>query len=71
LGLTVTLVEALGHEQLIHGTVGEGVPVVVRVPATGGGQALSAPVIGSRLIVAFAPADIHLFDAVTMERIDA
>jgi multiple sugar transport system ATP-binding protein len=68
---TVTLVEALGHEQLVHTATAGGAPVVVRVPMLGGG--LAAPVLspGTTVHLGVDPDDVHLFDASSSERLDA
>ena len=67
---TVTLVEALGHEQLVHATA-SGVPVVVRVPLLGGGLTTPMLTVGTVVQVGIDPADVHLFDSATGERLDA
>jgi multiple sugar transport system ATP-binding protein len=70
LSVTVSLVEELGADAFVHGTVrlqdGAPQPVVVRVG--GGGQ---APDAGSTLHVAPLPTDLHLFAADTGQRLPA
>jgi ABC-type sugar transport system ATPase subunit len=53
---TVELVEALGHEQLLHLRV-EGVPLTVR------GAPGVRPAVGSKVRVQVDPSHVHLFDA--------
>ena len=67
---SVTLVEALGHEQLVHATA-SGVPVVGRVPLLGGGLATPVLAPGTVVHLGIDPADLHLFDAATSARLDA
>jgi ABC-type sugar transport system ATPase subunit len=68
---TVTLVEALGHEQLVHVTIASGAPVVVRVPMLGGGLAIPVLSPGAPVHLGVDPTDVHLFDAASEERLDA
>ena len=57
LNFMADVVEPLGNELVVHGTVGEGLAVVARL-------APHAPVApGDRLALEFAPRDVHLFDA--------
>ena len=71
LAATVTLVEALGHEQLVHAvTVGE-VPIVVRRPLVGGALAPLKLAVGTSVQFAIDPLDVHLFDVTSTERLDA
>ena len=60
----VRAVEWLGHECLVFGTIGEA-PVVVR--QVGHGRASTA---GGTTRLAVDPADVHLFDPDTTERLD-
>jgi ABC-type sugar transport system ATPase subunit len=69
--MTVTLVEELGHEELIHGAVEGAGRLVVRLPASRHRDEVTTSAVGSTLAVTFDPADVHLFDAVTEARIDA
>jgi multiple sugar transport system ATP-binding protein len=68
---TVTLVEALGHEQLVHASTASGTPVVARVPVLGGGMAAPAVAPGTPVHLGVDPADVHLFDTASSERLDA
>jgi multiple sugar transport system ATP-binding protein len=61
---TVTLVEHLGHETLIHARVGE-TPVVVRLDAIE-----DAPSVGDDVGLTFPERHLHLFDPVTSRRVD-
>jgi ABC-type sugar transport system ATPase subunit len=61
---TVTLVEHLGHETLIHARVGE-TPVVVRLDAIE-----DAPSVGDDVGLTFPERHLHLFDPVTSRRAD-
>ena len=68
---TVTLVEALGHEQLVHAVTIEGTRLIVRLPAIGGGLAPPALAVGAMVQLGVEPIDVHLFDAASTERLDA
>ena len=68
---TVTLVEALGHEQLVHAVASGGTRVVVRSPLVGGGSAPLAIAVGATVHLGVDPVDVHLFDASSTERLDA
>jgi multiple sugar transport system ATP-binding protein len=67
---TVIVVEALGHEQLVHARLVSGVPVVVRVPMLGGGLAMPVLSPGAPVRLGVDPADVHLFDAASEARLD-
>ena len=67
----VTLVEALGHERLVHATTAGGVAIVVRMPLLGHGLAPPVLAVGTRVQLAVDLLDVHLFDATSMERLDA
>jgi multiple sugar transport system ATP-binding protein len=67
---TVTLVEALGHEQLVHLVASGGTPIVVRLPLLGGGLAPPALAVGLTVYLGLDPMDVHLFDATSTERLD-
>jgi multiple sugar transport system ATP-binding protein len=71
LAATVIVVEALGHEQLVHARLVSGVPVVVRVPMLGGGLAMPVLSPGAPVHLGVDPADVHLFDAASEARLDA
>ncbi len=62
LQLDVTGIEYLGADALVHGRLGLA-PLILRVP----GQSL--PEQGSRIPLAFAPRDLHLFDATNGRRV--
>jgi multiple sugar transport system ATP-binding protein len=68
---TVALVEALGHEQLVHAVTVDGTRLVVRLPAVSGGLAPPALAAGAIVQLAVDPIDVHLFDTVSTERLDA
>jgi multiple sugar transport system ATP-binding protein len=68
---TVRLVEALGHEQLVHVVGSGGTPLVVRLPLLGGGLPAPNLSVGSTVYVGLDPVDVHLFDASSTERLDA
>ncbi|MBR9843883.1 MAG: ABC transporter ATP-binding protein [Rhodobacteraceae bacterium] len=63
LSMTVTGIEYLGADALVHGVLGAA-PLILRVP----GQSLPNP--GQPIPLAFAPRDLHLFDAATGHRVD-
>ncbi len=62
--VTVSLVEHLGHETLVHARLGE-TPVVARLDASA-----VAPAVGDELGLGFPERHLHLFDPVTMQRVD-
>jgi multiple sugar transport system ATP-binding protein len=68
---TVTLIEALGHEQLVHAVAAGGTPIVVRSPLTGGGSVPMSIAVGATVQIGVDPIDVHLFDASSTERLDA
>jgi multiple sugar transport system ATP-binding protein len=63
LELVAQVVEPLGSDVFVHGTA-DGVTCVARLP----GSALVAP--GERLQLAVPPADVHLFDVSSGERVE-
>jgi hypothetical protein len=65
------VVEALGHEQLVHASTASGASLVVRVPMLGGGVPMPVLSPGVAVHLGVDPADIHLFDAASTERLDA
>jgi multiple sugar transport system ATP-binding protein len=67
---TVVLVEALGHEQLVHAVTVDGTRVVIRLPAVSGGLEPATAEVGAIVQVAVEPIDVHLFDTVSEERLD-
>ena len=71
LSATVSLVEELGHEQLVHAVTVGGVSITVRLPSLGGGLAPRALAPGANVQLAVDPIDVHLFDATSTERLDA
>ncbi|WP_243611648.1 ABC transporter ATP-binding protein [Shimia aestuarii] len=62
LHLAVTGIEYLGADALVHGRLGLA-PLILRVP----GQ--HPPTVGSKIPLAFAAQDLHLFDASTGKRV--
>jgi multiple sugar transport system ATP-binding protein len=71
LAATVSLVEALGHEQLVHVVTSGGTPIVARLPLLGGGLAPPTLSVGATVQLGFDPRDVHLFDATSTARLDA
>ncbi len=71
LAATVRLVEALGHEQLVHVVSAGSTPIVVRLPLLGGGLPAPKRAVGTSVHLGFDPQDVHLFDASSTERLDA
>jgi ABC-type sugar transport system ATPase subunit len=67
---TVRLVEALGHEQLVHVVTSGGTPIVVRLPLLGRGLSPPTLAIGLTVHLGLDPTDVHLFDAASTERLD-
>jgi ABC-type sugar transport system ATPase subunit len=63
LELVAQVVEPLGSDVFVHGTA-DGVACVARLP----GSALVSP--GERLQLAVPPADVHLFDVTSGERVE-
>ena len=61
--LMVELVEPLGSETLVHGRMADGTALLCKLPG--------AVEVAERLDVAFDPAALHLFDAVSGVRIEA
>ena len=61
---TVTLVEHLGHETLVHARLGD-TPVVVRLDAIE-----AAPSVGDDVGLTFPEQHLHLFDPETTRRVD-
>jgi multiple sugar transport system ATP-binding protein len=62
---TVTLVEHLGHETLVHARLGE-TPIVVRLDAIE-----HAPAVGDEVGLAFPDRHLHMFDPVSTRRVEA
>jgi ABC-type sugar transport system ATPase subunit len=60
----VTAVESLGHERHVICHVGPDVPVTVRQSS-----ALPSPAVGQDVRIAYAPAEVHRFDAATGVRV--
>ena len=71
LAATVTLVEALGHEQLVHAVTIGGAPIVARRPLSGGAVAPLKLTVGATVQFGIDPLDVHLFDVTSTERLDA
>ena len=67
----MTLVEALGHEQLVHVVTARREPLVVRMPSLGGGLAPRALSVGTAVQIGVDSMDVHLFETATTKRLDA
>ena len=68
--VTVSQVEALGHEQLVHVVTSGGTPIVVRLPLLGRGLSPPTLAVGLTVHLGLDPTDVHLFDAASTERLD-
>jgi ABC-type sugar transport system ATPase subunit len=66
-GLTVSVVESLGHERHIVCRLEDGQMVIVRQPARGAGP---APDLDAQLRLTADPEQLHLFDPATEQRVE-
>ncbi|HVC52027.1 MAG TPA: sn-glycerol-3-phosphate ABC transporter ATP-binding protein UgpC [Stellaceae bacterium] len=63
LALRLDLLERLGADTILHGTAGDGIKLIARVPGS------FAPPLGSTVNLAIRPEHIHLFDRDTGKRL--
>ena len=64
--MTVEVVEPLGSEVMVHGSVATATD---RAPVTARLESGARPVVGAILRLAFDPGHVHVFDGVSLEAV--